>query len=308
MSEDLHHNVAPEQPTRPSLTEVITNEEFVAIALVCAVPIFLLSVGFFVAVGTFLFEDLQRRRDTPGVLIVLTVVFACLLIAIALYLVHRFSRASLTRARLRLRRDEAALLSRTASVALASSTKLSSDLPVALETAKGCLRVAEEEFRERAFGPFWDAIERAALNLETFRNGVSTVQRDANSYYKALEGRQHSFPNFRIHVDALPEPLTVVEDLKRLVRKGQTDFQFANIWEHRRTRAVLIAGFRTLDEGLSNLGYAMTSALSELQTTLSSQLAEVVEQQIALHHTTREQWNEQGEMLDNIQRRREPQP
>jgi len=207
---------------------------------------------------------------------------------------------------LQARQMEAWELTQRAAGALTSAAPLATTLPAAFEAARGWLQKAEAEFQERAFGPFWDAIEKAAYNLEEFREGVATANRHADTFYRALQGRRHSFPSFSPRPEAIPDPTPVLEDLKRLVRKGQTDFQFANIWEHRRTREVLIAGFRTLEDGISNLGDAVCSAMSDLQSTLSSGLAEIVEQQISLRETVEAQGEEQIRMLDDIRRGEKP--
>lgn len=248
--------------------------------------------------------------EPPSAVILGTIVSWVILFLVGTFLAYlRYGRkriVELTRSRLNAKQQEAEQLSQKAVVALASSVQLASDLPAILDAARNCLQKAEREFAERAFGPFWDAVEKAARHLEVFRGGLATVRRDADSFYKALDGRRHSFPSFGSRASALPDPSPVVQELQRLVRRGQTDFQFANIWEHRRTREVLIAGFRTLEDGISNLGYAISSSISDLQSSLSSRLAEIVERQIALHDTVHEQGVEQGRMLDNIQRRRKP--
>jgi hypothetical protein len=217
-------------------------------------------------------------------------------------------KAELWRDRLGAKRETARQLTQTAGDALASAVRLASDLPAALGQAQRSLHEAEREFQERAFGPFWDAIEKAARNLEVFRRGVTTVTHNADTFYKTLERREHSFPAFLPRPETMPDPTAVVEELRGLVRRGQTDFQFANIWEHRRTRKVLIAGFRTLEDGISNLGHAISSSLSELQATLSSRLAEMVEEQVSLRQSLEQQGAKHSRMLDNIQRRRKPFP
>ncbi len=216
------------------------------------------------------------------------------------------NRAEIWRKRVDMKQEEAQQLTQRAAEVLASSVQLASDLPLVLGEVQRSLREAEREFQERAFGPFWDAIEKAARNLEVFRRGVTTVNHNAGTFYKTLERREHSFPKFASRPETLPDPTALVEELRRLVRRGQTDFQFANIWEHRRTREVLIAGFRTLEDGISNLGHAISSSLSELQATLSSRLAQMYEEQLSLRERLEAQGVEHGRMLDNIQRRRKP--
>src|SRR5262249_49288910 len=49
-----------------------------------------------------------------------------------------------------------------------SSAVVAAELPKCLAKARDWLQQAEKEFKENAFGPFWDAIENAAHNLAAF--------------------------------------------------------------------------------------------------------------------------------------------
>lgn len=300
---EAQYQVLMEEPKGPTWREVAKSlwGDVGVVAVATLVILFLWTS----------FVDVARMngafaKSTTGLLILVYVGWVPFFFVIGVLWAYRLNRNDIWRDRLTAKQAEARQLTQRAGDALASSARLVSDLPAALEAARGWLRRAEAEFQERAFGPFWDALEKTASNLEVFRKGVTTVNQNADTFYKALEGHRHSFPSFGPRPEALPDPRPVVEDLQQLVRRGQTDFQFANIWEHRRTREVLIAGFRTLEDGISHLGYAISSSLSDLQSTLSSQLAEIVEQQVALHETVEAQGAEQNRMLDNIQRRRKP--
>lgn len=278
------HQVLMEEPT--ALTRKETREVFIHALSI---------VGFFAPVALMPFSVLavvlvvnDARVTTIGLAFFLLI----LIFVIGTRLVFSRTKAKSWNEKLTARQAEAHQLTQQASNAIASSVQIASDLPAALETAKGWLRKAETEFQERSFGPFWDAIEMAAANLEVFRKGVTTVNQNADTFYKALEGRRHSFPRFGTRPETLPDPKPVAEELQRLVRRGQADFQFANSWEQRGTRGVLIAGFRTLEDGISHLGHAISNSLSDLQSTLSSQLAESVERQAALRETVEAQAEE----------------
>jgi hypothetical protein len=252
-------------------------------------------VGFFAPVALMPFSVLavvlvvaDARVTTIGLAFFLLI----LIFVIGTRWMFSRTKAKSWNEKLTTKQAEAHQLTQQASNALASSVRIASDLPAALAAANGWLRKAETEFQERAFGPFWDAIERAAGNLEVFRKGVTTVNQNADTFYKTLEKRQHSFPRFGTRPETLPDPKPVLEDLQQLVRRGQTDFQCANLWEQRRTREGLIAGFRTLEDGISHLGHAISNSLSDFQSTLSSQLAESVEQEAALRETVEPQVEE----------------
>ena len=143
-------------------------------------------------------------------------------------------------------------------------------LPKCIEYASEWLEQAKNEYKENAFGPFWDKVEGSALNLAAFYSSVEQISENAQVYYGTLKGRKHTFPHFSPRPESLPDPSSVVENFNSIVRKGQTNFQFASIWEHRKTREVLIAGFKTLGQAVNNLGAAVTSSLSNLESSISS--------------------------------------
>jgi hypothetical protein len=187
-----------------------------------------------------------------------------------------------------------------------SALTITGQLPQHLASASNSLRHAEEEFAENAFGPFWDAVENAANHLAAFDNKTRQASRLADEYYKALNGWSHSFPSFPLSSRNLPSPSSAVGELRRIVRMGQTNFQFANIWEHRRTREVIVAGFRTLGEAVSNLGSAVENSIYGLEQSISSDAARSVLEQIKTRDKLDRRMVEQNRMLDNIQHHRKP--
>jgi len=104
----------------------------------------------------------------------------------------------------------------------------------------------------------------------------------------------------------LPNPSPVVNELRCVVRMEQTNFQFANTWEHGRTREVMIAGFRTLGEAVNNLGSTIESSLVGLQQSISSDVAGLVQEEIKTRDSLDRRLMEQNRMLDNIQHHRKP--
>jgi hypothetical protein len=186
------------------------------------------------------------------------------------------------------------------------STQLKTEIPNHLAQASAWLQNADAEFVANAYGPFWDAIENAAMHLSEFNGKTNQLARNAADYYKSLNDRNHNFPAFPVQSTNLPHAVPVINNLRRVVRMGQTNFQFANIWEHRRTREVLIAGFQTLGEAVNNLGSVIDNSINNLQQSVSSDIARVVEEQIRSRESFDQRMLEQNRMLDNIQHQRKP--
>jgi hypothetical protein len=201
---------------------------------------------------------------------------------------------------------EAASLTSTLMRVYEISTNLTTELGQHLNQASNLLEGAELEYKDNAFSPFWDAVENAAKELSAFNSKANQLSQNATEYYRGLDGRKHTFPTFPVNAQTMPDASPVLGELRRIVRMGQTNFQFANIWEHRRTREVLIAGFRTLGEAINNLGATIEYSVSNLQQSVSTDLAKLVEEEIKTRETLDKRMMEQNRMLDNIQQDHKP--
>ncbi len=201
-----------------------------------------------------------------------------------------------------------------------SSKILANEIPNCLNEAASWLRTAEAEYKANAFAPFWDAVEQAAIWLGDYNYKANQLANNANEYYQTLNGVQHTFPIFPAKFKNIPDASFVISELYRITRLGQTNFHFANIWEHRRTRKEIVAGFRTLNDAINDLGDTIEGSISKLQNSIFSDLAKVIKEQIRTRESvdkTRESIDktgasidkrlvEQNRMLDNIQHEREP--
>src|SRR5687768_4550229 len=155
--------------------------------------------------------------------------------------------------------EEAIALTRQLHHLYQSSADLGAVLPKRLDDAYSWLPYADGEYGSNAFGNFWDAIENSTVILGDFTEGINRLTGNAAEYSRLLHGREHSFPPFPVKNGTIPDPTFTVGELQRIARLGQTNFEFANIWEHRRTRQVLVAGFRNLGEAVNELGYTLVN-------------------------------------------------
>lgn len=169
-------------------------------------------------------------------------------------------------------------------------------LPELLDDADSFLLDAGEEFREKAYAPFWDNIEEAAMKLGEFSASLTRLEAQATSYRRLLAGQVHNFPPLTIGADGLPNPARQAESLRQLVRMGQKDFEFATIWEHRKTQRVIIEGFRTLGEAIDNLGAVVDDSFSRVTRTIEETASEQREEQVRFRESfdrAARKWEEQ---------------
>jgi hypothetical protein len=207
-------------------------------------------------------------------------------------------------------------------------------LPVNLLQAESLLDQAEQDFKEGAFAPFWDSIEQATIRLGSFNSGIASINHNLKRHGELSKLYEEKSPRFPIVIDSVKGMIagnTTGDRMKTIVRQAQRNFQFASIYEQRKTNQILIAGFTNLAQALDGMGRRISESIDELSTQvseMSSSLNESMEnlgEQMAtvnrtvsesvqdLHSTFQKESKDQAdrhdralEMLDNIQRRRMP--
>lgn len=167
---------------------------------------------------------------------------------------------------------EAKTVAAKANSLLTISYSIAAGIPRKLEEACRLIARAQTEFTDRAYGPFWDATERAAELLSETTDDLRAITANAKAYEETLQGWQHNFPRFPIAINALPNPTDAAVAIRLTVRKGQTNYEFASIWEHRKTRKVLIGGFRTIGEAIVGAAETVADAYAELGRSVSFSL------------------------------------
>lgn len=211
------------------------------------------------------------------------------------------------------------------------------NIPKSLMTAEELLVTADSEFQEGAFSPFWDSVERAMSQLGAVDSSIRLIA-DRSSQYKALTvsylGAPPPFPVDPDSARRLGTANDTAAHLQLIVRKAQRNFQFATIYEQRKTNTLLIAGFTNLADAIHGVGAQLEESVNLLGDRiddLSSSMAEqnerlvdaVQDVSIAMdgvsstikeadekaRAATADQADRQdkaNKMLDNIQRRRVP--
>lgn len=206
--------------------------------------------------------------------------------------------------------------------------------PLLLQASKH-LDQAEIEFQERVFAPFWDQVEHATNNLAVYHSMISEMNQEVASYQRAVGELPMRMPPVGLAIGELPSTEEVASRLYNIVRRAQSDHQFADIYEMRKANKILSAGFKSLETAIYSVGEHLHSELSLLSEVVEHGLSEIVnriEDQSTMnnelceeHRTFVEEMfkssatertkhhenllaklDEQSQMLDNIQRRRKP--
>jgi len=197
------------------------------------------------------------------------------------------------------------------------------------------LTQAEAEFTEGVFAPFWDQIEFATNNLAAFHQMLGRMKEQAREYRRGITELPYPMPVVEAVIGSLPDHQPASVRLQSLVRRAQANFQFASIYEQRKTNKILVHGFTNLGAAIYSMGSSITTAINDLSQVVEKGLDELVDetrgQNLLLENLAQEHrdfltkqetsrssgrtsagsalWSkldDQSRMLDNMQRGRKP--
>lgn len=175
------------------------------------------------------------------------------------------------------------------------------------------------DFAEGAFEPFRDSIEQAAASLARYDVCIRSIK-DTSSDYTALvkgpyEGTPPQFPIAYQSVGRLSVGTTTAQRMEVIVRKAQRDFQFASIYNQRKTNQILVKGFTNLAQALEGVELQMSASIDDLAGSVNEsmraiqsrvgQTTEVIAKEAS---ETAARQRKALEMLNNIQHGRRPFP
>lgn len=147
--------------------------------------------------------------------------------------------------------------------AVSQSRSLLPMLTTSLAQASQRLTQAKQEYADGAFAPFWVAIEKTSAALEAYSVAIATIEKNALDYRELKAEFGGNPPSLHV-VTAYPDPTRIVNQMKALVLKARRDFQFAAIYDQRRTDALLQVGLMRLASALDGLGTRFANAIGNL--------------------------------------------
>jgi hypothetical protein len=198
--------------------------------------------------------------------------------------------------------------------------------PRRIEAAEHYLDLAERNFADGAFAPFWDSVEKTAAALGAVQESVKLIDHNAGKYAELAKRYRGNVERFAVS-ESSPHKLKVAAAtsarMNDIVRQAQRNFQFSVIYEQRKTNQILVAGFRSLAQALEEMTWritssvdglsesivgmraALTDSLREIQSN-TTKLASAAETNARAAPARLEREEKVLEMLDNIQRERHP--
>lgn len=159
-----------------------------------------------------------------------------------------------------------------------NSLTLFESLPEHLKSAEEHLNQAEIDFSDGAFAPFWDSIENATRTLGHFAEGVQGIKNNSSQYTDLINMYKKVPPQFPLEsksVEKLTVGTSTAERMKAIVHIAQCNFQFATIYEQRKTNQILVAGFTNLAQALDQMTWQITNSIDELANSVNRSMNEV---------------------------------
>jgi hypothetical protein len=198
-----------------------------------------------------------------------------------------------------------AAISQLVSGAQLSAAKLS----LLMAEAESALDLAEREFSDGLYSPFWEAMESAAQSMHSFDKTLEAITSAQQRYAVEAPPLRPDAVSFSLGITVLPSPSSTSGRMKELYRKAQKDSHFAQIYEQRRTiyeqrrtNEILIEGFRSLGDDLTYLGDRIESKLQSVGSRMELRLADI---DSALRDSSKQMEGQQQALLQEAKSWRE---
>lgn len=171
-------------------------------------------------------------------------------------------------------------LSQRLTDSLTDSRQLAIKLTSLVQTVATSIDLAEREFHDRAFVPFWEAVEQAATHLANCEQAIRTLNARAEFYGGEARKLDRVAPPFSLGQEfearTLPEVSHACDRLRSVVRQAHRDHDFADIFLMCKTNKILVMGFSTLGQTLAELSDRMVSTIENFAATVGIGISDIV--------------------------------
>jgi hypothetical protein len=176
------------------------------------------------------------------------------------------------------RREQQNLMKKAAEL-VDRSVELVQELPEIARQATGALDRADEELNERVFVPFWEAMGIAVNRLATFNRNVQAILFNRDAYIRLLPRMDKRPEPFVIDPSVIPDAAEIASRMARMARTAHKDRDFAQVFGAWKTNELLIAGFSSIQDAMSNLSSSLASSIGDLKWTLGDKLDQIAMEQ-----------------------------
>ncbi len=223
----------------------------------------LLTAGTLAALSLFLFRAATRKQETTQ---------ARVKRELEVILAQAADTAKNERAVNAVREVRNRKLKRVPQI-VSEAKSISSRLSESAERAREAIERAEFEHREGMLDPFWDAVEVATNALAHHDQTLKHLTENSRMYRQvqsecSIDGP--ALPEYPVSRVDLPNVSGLSQRLRDVVRRTQTSPEFTTIYHLRRTNSILIAGFTTFGQALSEIGGKLDQSFREVTDAIDS--------------------------------------
>lgn len=200
--------------------------------------------------------------------------FTFMAIAIILYSIIKFTKKQRDKINAAIKKCE--LLSEQLSDILTRSEEIvTTILPYFEDSVQKSLEFAKIDFSDNAISPFWDRVEEAGKFSSCYKESADQLRYNCEVYTNILAGKRHNFPQPFPYGTSVSISQNLLDEYNLIVRRAQTKYKFASIWEHRNTQRILIADLASFEQVKDSVRDSIVSAIGELNHSIKSEIKEL---------------------------------
>jgi hypothetical protein len=132
------------------------------------------------------------------------------------------------------------------------------------------LSLLKYNFKDNALIPFWDNIESFIKNINSLNESITILDRNKQFYFKIIEETSNNFPKYFPNINKYKEIENLIKKFKNIKYEAFRKFEFASIWEQRKTQKIIALGFLTMKDAIDNMPYELLYSIRKLNSTIEN--------------------------------------
>ncbi len=143
-------------------------------------------------------------------------------------------------------------------------------VPAQIKKANNTLEKIKLDFSENALIPFWDEVEKFVVEMDSLDESIRILSNNRNNYYEILHDTVNNLPTDYPVSSHKEEIELMITEFKAIQREAFKKFEFANLWEQRKTQKILAFGFSNLQMAIDNMSNNIVSSINTLNNSINN--------------------------------------
>jgi hypothetical protein len=225
------------------------------------------------------------------------IIVAALLILWTVYAIKSSYKQKLESERIRKQREEHQQRKKR----LQEIKRLETDIPLTFERLghlsnkiENDSLEAEQLFDERAFDPFWQHIEAICCGVKKYNEEIDKLKENITKYDSLTVNQGGDDSDLIDAIESIPSLKKPIERVNNLLYEAHRDFEFATIYEQRKTQSYIYESFTDLKRSIETAHKDLTVAVKDIADKQENVIERIREQTKAAdehHKELRSQYN-----------------